>query len=54
MTAACAIAIAIICILLSTVGTNVGMFIAGRLLTGWSVGMIVPVVAINTAEVSKP
>ncbi|CAN8106027.1 unnamed protein product [Discula destructiva] len=30
------------------------MFIAGRLLTGWSSGMILPVVAIYTAEVSKP
>lgn len=30
------------------------MFIAGRLLTGWSSGMILPVVAIYMAEVSKP
>lgn len=30
------------------------MFITGRLLTGWSSGMILPVVAIYMAEVSKP
>lgn len=41
-------------ILLSVIGTNVGMFITGRLLTGWSSGMILPVSAIYMAEVSKP
>jgi MFS family permease len=47
-------AIAIVGILLSVIGTNAGMFIAGRLLTGWSSGMILPVSAIYMAEVSKP
>ncbi|KAL2284703.1 hypothetical protein FJTKL_08787 [Diaporthe vaccinii] len=47
-------AIAIVGILLSVIGTNVGMFITGRLLTGWSSGMILPVSAIYMAEVSKP
>lgn len=41
-------------ILLSVIGTNVAMFITGRLLTGWSSGMILPVSAIYMAEVSKP
>lgn len=36
------------------IGTNVAMFITGRLLTGWSSGMILPVSAIYMAEVSKP
>lgn len=47
-------AIATVGILLSVIGTNAGMFIAGRLLTGWSSGMILPISAIYMAEVSKP
>lgn len=52
MTLACSIAV--IGIILQVAAVNIGMFIAGRLLTGWSSGMILPVVPIYIAEVSKP
>ncbi|GME23727.1 hypothetical protein GTA08_BOTSDO13690 [Neofusicoccum parvum] len=52
MTLACAIAL--VGITLQVAAANVGTFISGRLLTGWSSGMILPVVPIYIAEVSKP
>ena len=46
--------IAIVGIILQTAAVNVGMFITGRLLTGWSSGMLLPIVPVYIAEVSPP
>ncbi|KAI9172715.1 High-affinity glucose transporter [Paramyrothecium foliicola] len=46
--------IAIVGIVLQTAAVNIGMFITGRLLTGISSGMILPVVPVYIAELSKP
>ncbi|KAI8714923.1 MFS domain-containing protein [Fusarium sp. LHS14.1] len=52
MTAACATAI--VGTILQVAAVNIGMFITGRLLTGLSSGMILPVVPVYIAELSKP
>lgn len=52
ITMACAVAI--VGILLQTAAVNISMFITGRLLTGLSSGMILPVVPVYIAELSKP
>ncbi|RKK79193.1 hypothetical protein BFJ71_g16302 [Fusarium oxysporum] len=52
MTMACAVAIIGITLQVSSV--HVGMFITGRLTTGLSSGMILPVVPVYIAELSKP
>lgn len=52
ITVACTVAI--IGIILQTASVNIGMFITGRLLTGMSSGMILPVVPVYIAELSKP
>ncbi|KAM0325137.1 hypothetical protein ACHAQA_007676 [Verticillium albo-atrum] len=46
--------VAIVGIVLQTASVNIGMFITGRLLTGISSGMILPVVPVYIAELSKP
>lgn len=52
MTAACTTAI--VGIVLQVAAVNIGMFITGRLLTGLSSGMILPVAPVYIAELSKP
>ncbi|KAL2681420.1 hypothetical protein Neosp_009031 [[Neocosmospora] mangrovei] len=52
MTAACATAI--VGIILQVAAVNIGILITGRLLTGLSSGMILPVVPVYIAELSKP
>lgn len=52
MTIACVIAI--VGITLQTAAVEIGMFITGRLLVGWSSGMLLPTVPVYIAELSKP
>ena len=46
--------VAIIGIILQTAAQNIGMFIAGRLLTGFASGMSLPIVPVYIAELSPP